>query len=254
MKSYETNYYNQNSMQAQRVQIGSAGAGEYPPNQRESSDNHYGLYGFLLIMLSIILFIVAFIPFDRITNTVSDFNNISWGSSSTNEYSSTDDIEILSTFVDEDKWCELTYEEKIEIGKRMITIEAKALELPNYKIRLKPIQGLREKRMGGYYDDLSKLIAIDKDTLIEARGQDILNIICHECRHSKQHRLAESSNRPQFLSKLSNEDYQFGKICYKNFMDYKDINNDYEAYYNQPVEVDARAYAEQQVAYYASLF
>ncbi len=95
---------------------------------------------------------------------------------------------------------------------------------------------------GGYFNAATRTIVLNEVILRDASPARALNVIAHESRHGYQwHAVLNPNAVPADVrEKVS--------IWRDNFANYKTpARHGYKAYYNQPVEVDARAFAEKIV-------
>jgi hypothetical protein len=92
---------------------------------------------------------------------------------------------------------------------------------------------------GGYFNAATRTIVLNESILKDARPDRILNIIAHESRHGYQWHAVTNPG-------LVPADVQAKVPVWRdNFANYKTPGiHGYRAYYNQPIEVDARAFAE----------
>lgn len=90
---------------------------------------------------------------------------------------------------------------------------------------------------GGFYsENFHEIVA---DYKYADNRDHMLNLICHECYHYFQHRLLnKEKDKHELVSEEKLHKYK------KEFADYIDIDEDFEGYYNQQSEIDAREYAE----------
>lgn len=72
-----------------------------------------------------------------------------------------------------------------------------------------------------------------------------LETYAHEFRHSYQREQVNVHNKPQFINQV--DDPVQADEWSRNFQDYKRPEEDFDAYWNQPVEQDARDFAEELV-------
>jgi hypothetical protein len=72
-----------------------------------------------------------------------------------------------------------------------------------------------------------------------------LETYAHEFRHSYQREQVNVNSKPQFRNLVDDPDRAYE--WEKNFQDYKDPDVDPEGYYRQPVEADARRFAQKLV-------
>lgn len=83
-------------------------------------------------------------------------------------------------------------------------------------------------------------IIIDLDNLQRDRPWDIQETIAHESRHEmQQYLVAHPDARPAAVPKAQIEAWQ------ANFADYHASSDDFQAYWEQPVEADARSFADE---------
>ena len=95
-------------------------------------------------------------------------------------------------------------------------------------------------------------IEIDIDNLNSADGLAMLTTLIHETRHQIQFEMAsryeKDGDQAQFPPGITLEQ---ARTWYENFNNYKQPADDYEAYRNQPLESDARGFAEENINEYA---
>ncbi len=110
-----------------------------------------------------------------------------------------------------------------QYGFKPYTVRAQALP-PNY---------------GGYFNAATRTIVLNEIVLRDASPARALNVIAHESRHGYQwHAVLNPASVPDDV-RANVETWR------NNFANYKSpAIHGYRAYYNQPVEVDARAFAE----------
>ena len=145
------------------------------------------------------------------------------------------------------EWQKLSVQEKIDVLQIVANIEARVLGIST-KLSL-GAKNMSEYTVGLYEKDTDK-IYINIDSLADCRAEEALNTICHESYHAYQAKMAEVYNN-------LNENEKKLKI-FKDAQKYAENYDNYyftgEKYYNQPLEVDAREYAENAVGeYYAKI-
>lgn len=92
----------------------------------------------------------------------------------------------------------------------------------------------------GQYNDVTNSIKLNQDLLTQDTPHAAMETLFHEYRHSYQHFVA--NERPDLAeSPQQLEDFQ------KNTQAYIRSGTDYTMYRSQPIEVDARNYARQQM-------
>ncbi len=110
-----------------------------------------------------------------------------------------------------------------QYGFKPYTVKAQQLP-PNY---------------GGYFNAATRTIVLNDVILRDATPNRALNVIAHESRHGYQwHAVLNPASVPADVREKID-------IWRNNFANYKTpAIHGYKAYYNQPIEVDARAFAE----------
>lgn len=110
-----------------------------------------------------------------------------------------------------------------QYGFKPYTVKAQALP-PNY---------------GGYFSALTRTIVLNDIVLKDATPNRALNVIAHESRHGYQwHAVMNPGSVPADVREKV-------EVWRNNFANYKTpAIHGYKAYYNQPIEVDARAFAD----------
>lgn len=143
----------------------------------------------------------------------------------------------------EENWKGLTLEERLRVMQVISDIEAHYLGLP-YEITVEPQQ--MEETMKGYYSETIKKIRINEEYLKICTASEALWICCHEMYHCYQYRLVEAyEDADRDLKNLRL--YRESVLYQEEFHNYIYGQENYEAYYNQHCEKDARTYAEEAV-------
>lgn len=142
------------------------------------------------------------------------------------------------------EWKELSVEERIEVLQK---IETKIAEIAH-----RPVSFISTKSLGeghyGYYTPGIKHIVINSDVLSSKSFEDYketLDTLVHEGRHAYQdYNLNEREVHPRSGDvtnwKLNEKDYEYQDVQHYGF----------KAYVLQPVEADARAFAEDVLKQY----
>lgn len=101
----------------------------------------------------------------------------------------------------------------------------------------------------GYYTDSSKEIFVNYKYLNEGDVEDVLQTILHEMHHAFVYYTIDSID---YKSELVQENYYYkqAREWKENTENYISADIDYDEYRNQPIEADARAYAEERVNVY----
>lgn len=159
---------------------------------------------------------------------------------------------VLNTYSDklsslkQAKWEKLSVEERLEVLQLVVNVELNHLGL-NHELRVyaSPLG----KASMACYKPQNRTIHINRKQLEYAYSYEMLNSVAHESYHAYQHRMVETY-RSAGASERS-------LLYFRRLAQYdKEMNNyisgeaDYEGYYNQTMEVDARAYGKERARYY----
>lgn len=145
-----------------------------------------------------------------------------------------------------DRWEELSLQQRLDVLQTAANIEQSYLGLPN---ELNVASDDMETSTSGYYEDATHQIVVSLRDLKSAAPVDLLDTICHEACHSYQHRLAElyeSVGEESRALRLFRNTQRY----VDEFQDYQTGSEDFDAYYSQACETDARVYAETRVDLY----
>lgn len=159
-------------------------------------------------------------------------------------------MDMLLSLQDE-KWMELNVEEKLDVMQTVANIEAYYLGLPNeLNVSVVNFQGTE---LGSYSDGI-RTIYISLPHLESASAREVLDTCCHEAFHGYQHRLIDAYNS-------TDEDVKNLRIYKKTvsyqeeFGNYIEGEQDFDGYYEQLCETDARKYAKDAVEdYYNKIY
>lgn len=102
-----------------------------------------------------------------------------------------------------------------------------------------------EYRDDDYYIKVNRAAEVDYDKLLGDDATEALRTYAHEFRHSYQVEQATRYDKPQFRNLVDNPGT--AKEWSENLRDYKAPDEDYDVYRNQPVERDARGFADNLV-------
>lgn len=150
-------------------------------------------------------------------------------------------------------WDMLSYDERFETLENIKNIEFYYLGVPYDVVIL--IRDLADYTLGEY-SDVFKAISIDKEHFNNDPIEDIVNTLCHECRHAYQYACIEA---------YQNTDEKYKKLCIFNqseqllensfnYVEYDEAKNNYDEYYTQVMEADSFNYAAQVTnEYYSKL-
>ncbi|MCD8130912.1 MAG: hypothetical protein LUE16_06480 [Lachnospiraceae bacterium] len=140
-----------------------------------------------------------------------------------------------------DIWDSLEDEEKLEVLQTAAYIEQYSLGIPDHITVV--VTDLEGCTLGSCTME-ENVIYIDTDHFNDGWSWDVLNSVCHEAYHCYQYCLVDvlgqvdtDSKNLQMFSRVTAYAYEFNH--------YISGSEDYESYYSQKCEIDAREYAEE---------
>lgn len=146
------------------------------------------------------------------------------------------------------KWDKLNVAEKERVIRSIALIEKEELGIGNNVEIIVSTEKMSEYTYGYYVND-SKEIFISYKHLNEGQLKDVLQTILHEMHHAFVHYTIENIDYESELVK-DNYYYKQAREWKENTTNYISSSSNYDEYQNQPIEADARAYAEERVEYY----
>lgn len=150
-------------------------------------------------------------------------------------------------------WDTLSYNERLQTIENVKNIELYYLGVP-YEIDL-VIRDLDGTTRGEYCNAL-KIISIDEDHFNNSSVKEIVQTVCHECRHAYQYACIEVYNNTDENYKELNMFDNSKKLMASslNYIEYNSEEDNYDEYSTQLVEADAFSYAAQATEeYYVKL-
>lgn len=146
------------------------------------------------------------------------------------------------------KWDELNVAEKERVVRSIALIEKEELGIGDDVEIIVSTEKMSEYTYGYYVND-SKEIFISYKHLNEGQLKAVLQTILHEMHHAFVHYTIENIDYESGLVK-DNYYYKQAREWKENVDNYISSDSDFDEYQNQPIEADARAYAEERVEYY----
>lgn len=157
-----------------------------------------------------------------------------------------DNIEFLNCFRDKN-WYKLSSQKKLDAMQVIADIETAYLGIKPVSV----ISGeLDSEKTAAQYEDWNRTIRVAVSTLEKDVDVDYLvEVVCHECRHAYQNHVID--NGWDSVPERVREDPETVLKWQNNLANYIDIDEDYQGYHMQPIEVDAYDYAwrESEVYY-----
>ena len=140
----------------------------------------------------------------------------------------------------EEKWSELNMQDKLDVMQTVANIESYYLGLPN---ELNVSVANLEDGILGKYSDKIHTIHISLAHLEKDSAHEVLDTCLHEAFHGYQYRLIDAYNSTD--EEVKNLRIYKKEVSYlEEFGNYIDGNKDFEGYYRQLCETDARNYAK----------
>lgn len=162
------------------------------------------------------------------------------------EQSLSNNIETLK-YLQDDLWKDLSAKEKLNVLQTVANVEQRYLGLPN---ELNVCTANLSEGVLAEYRDSTHQITINLDNLLNSSSWKLLNSVCHEAYHCYEHRLVDVYSS----AKAENQSL---KIFYHTNSYIEEFSNyisgspeDFNYYYNQISEKDARDYADEAVMDY----
>lgn len=148
---------------------------------------------------------------------------------------------ILWHCLEDSTWKSYSIPEKITVMQRLTDFETEILGIPSITITADLIGAYT---LGSYSDETNEIL-VNTKYLDSSPVEECINTICHEVRHSLQFQIVSSIDwdNPIFQTSYFDELQSW----FQNQENYKSAwLYGFEEYENQPLEVDARDYAERE--------
>lgn len=138
------------------------------------------------------------------------------------------------------EWAKCDNGERITLIQQLADYEAEKLGIPKVPVKSVKINSL----IFGYYDDEKREIAVDLEHMQEGDAKSVAVTIIHETYHAYQYYLAKNID---FNSEISKTAYfDSARTWRDNAENYISGYEDIDGYLAQPLEKDAREYAEKE--------
>ncbi len=144
----------------------------------------------------------------------------------------------------ESEWDKLSIKQRKDVLNVVLSIEGRYLELFN-KINLEFKE--LEENVEGSYSHSSSTIYISSQLLEYGTAHDNLDTLCHEVFHSAEHQLVEIYQSLPESERNSCNYSELAETYIYEFSNYTRGVNDFNTYYQQRIEADARDYASASV-------
>lgn len=153
---------------------------------------------------------------------------------------------------EDDIWCNLSIAEKMNALQMLANIEAYQLGLPH---ELNVGTNNLDDNVGGCYDIRTHSICVEYECLKDSKADYMVNLICHEAYHAYQFNLCEMVNKYDLNHDPDLKNLKVIKhasMYNHEFNHYISVSQDFDRYYSQLSEIDARNYAAQKTQEYYS--
>ncbi|MBQ3087054.1 MAG: hypothetical protein IJC45_06950 [Clostridia bacterium] len=149
------------------------------------------------------------------------------------------------------EWDSLSQKERERLLRTVAITEKEALGIGS-DVELYVVTDKLKENTYGNYNDKTKTITISYEYLHEASAEEMLETILHEMHHAYVHDVVYSLD---FTSEEVQNGYYYKRAreWKENIENYHFASDDYYSYRAQPIEADARAYAEERVQMYLDI-
>jgi len=144
----------------------------------------------------------------------------------------------------ETKWIGLSVQEKLDVMQRVVNIESGYLGMST-ELNVGATNQHEGKNLG-FYDDRTHTISIVLSHLENDLASEVLNTVLHESYHGYSYRLVDAYEQVDDQSKqlAAYRVAKYYKDELSHYVSGSDGNNNFDDYYNQRCEADAREYAK----------
>lgn len=158
-------------------------------------------------------------------------------------------------YLDEKKWRKLSPEDKLGVMQAIADYECRiVLGAPTVQLLLNG--DMQENILGAYINQVDKkngVIYINENYLETGRAKNVLSTVLHEVRHAWQHRVAEMLD--VLAAHADKEDLALVDLLREadfreNILNYNHSEDSMEEYLQQPMEKDARNWADTRYRQY----
>lgn len=220
--------------------------------KRDRRKYHNRASAVVCLLLCIVLSVPSIIGIDK--EYFSSMTSEEWeefvASFKTDYSGKTDEklFEKYNTVIDElVLWDELNTDERVTLLNKIVLIEEENLGIETTDIVV--INDKLGEYTCGYYSDEEKQICLSFSQISNESFQDNIRTVCHEAFHAYEHFVVKTID---FDSEMVQNNYYFesARKWRDNIDKYVPAIIDYDMYLDQPLEVDARQYAENRVTAY----
>jgi len=146
----------------------------------------------------------------------------------------------------DEEFSQLNKTEKMELFQKLADLECQYLGIDPVIVEQEKYENEKQR---GYYSEYGRILSISKK-LLDADRMDALETLLHECHHAYAHDLVNYVVIADLLEKTELRMFREVYRLKDAFENYVEAEEDYTAYYWNPVEVEARAYAKERMEVY----
>ena len=148
----------------------------------------------------------------------------------------------------DEEWEVLSLQDKVGFLKKIVEYETAYMGIPNILICIEELSIDNQTRVLGQYSSIRNEILIDLTHLEETSYWSCLNTILHECRHAMQRHVVDRLLDWEDEAVQTHAYYENARQWKESFENGND--GTIEGYYFDPIEADARSYAEERMSVY----
>ena len=146
----------------------------------------------------------------------------------------------------EEEFSQLQELEKMELFQKLADLECRYLGIELLTVERERYEC---ENMRGYYSEYGRILSIS-EKLLHADRTDVLETLLHECHHAYAHDLVNYVTNTDTIENPELRMFQEVYVLRDAFENYVKAEENYTAYYWNPVEVEARAYAKERMGTY----
>ncbi len=149
-----------------------------------------------------------------------------------------------------DSWAELDTDERVLLLNKIVLIEKENLGIESADF-IVTTDKLGESTYG-YYSDEENLICLSISQISNESMEENIRTVCHETFHAYEYYVVENID---FDSEMVKNNFYFesARRWKSNIEKYVPATVDYDMYFTQPLEADARKYAQSRVEAYLAI-
>ncbi len=145
-----------------------------------------------------------------------------------------------------EEYGQLTERGKMELFQKLVDLECRYLGIEPVTVEKETYE---RETLRGYYSEYGRVLSVS-EKLLSVNRIDVMETLLHECHHAYAHDLVNHISSLENIEKPELRMYQEVYELKDAFEHYVEAEVDYEAYHENLVEAEARAYAKERMAEY----